>query len=105
MAIVRHLTADTKLFIEESVGLPSPMSGLEADGTRVWSLMQLERQLRPEAYGWRRGGYIDRRRTQPGSTDPRMRWLVPDVAQGAACAGSRCVTAGRGRWRVRVGCW
>jgi hypothetical protein len=33
-----------------------------ADGTRVWSLMQLERQLRPEAYGRRRGGYIDRRR-------------------------------------------
>jgi hypothetical protein len=34
-----------------------------ADGTRIWSLMQLERQLRPEAYGRRRGGYIDRRRT------------------------------------------
>jgi hypothetical protein len=34
-----------------------------ADGTRTWSLMQLERQLRPEAYGRRRGGYIDRRRT------------------------------------------
>jgi hypothetical protein len=34
-----------------------------ADGTRVWSLMQLERQLRPEVYGRRRGGYIDRRRT------------------------------------------
>jgi hypothetical protein len=25
--------------------------------------MQLERQLRPEAYGRRRGGYLDRRRT------------------------------------------
>jgi hypothetical protein len=36
---------------------------LRADGTRVWSLMQLERQLRPEAYGWRRGGYLDRRQT------------------------------------------
>ena len=33
-----------------------------ADGTRIWSLMQLERQLRPEAYGRRRGGYLDRRR-------------------------------------------
>jgi hypothetical protein len=43
--------------------------------------------------------------SEPESTDPRMRWLVPDVAQGAACGGSRCVTAGRGRWRVRVGCW
>jgi hypothetical protein len=31
-------------------------------------LMQLERQLRPEAYGRRRGGYLDRRRSQ--STDP-----------------------------------
>jgi hypothetical protein len=37
---------------------------LRADGTRVWSLMQLERQLRPEAYGRRRGGYVDRRRTR-----------------------------------------
>jgi hypothetical protein len=37
---------------------------IRADGTRIWSLMQLERQLRPEAYGRRRGGYIDRRRTR-----------------------------------------
>jgi hypothetical protein len=36
---------------------------LRADGTRIWSLMQLERQLRPEAYGRRRGGYVDRRQT------------------------------------------
>jgi hypothetical protein len=36
---------------------------LRADGTRVWSLMQLERRLRPEAYRRRRGGYLDRRRT------------------------------------------
>jgi hypothetical protein len=33
-----------------------------SDGTEVWSLMQLERQLRPQAYGTRRGGYLDRRR-------------------------------------------
>ena len=33
------------------------------DGTRIWSLMQLERLLRPEAYGRRRGGYVDRRQT------------------------------------------
>ena len=39
-----------------------------ADGTRIWSLMQLERQLRPEAYRRRRGGYLDRRRIQ--SADP-----------------------------------
>jgi hypothetical protein len=37
---------------------------IRADGTRIWSLMQLERQLRPEVYGRRRGGYLDRRRTQ-----------------------------------------
>jgi hypothetical protein len=37
---------------------------VRADGTRIWSLMQLERQLRPEAYGRRRGGYLDRRRTR-----------------------------------------
>jgi hypothetical protein len=37
---------------------------IRADGTRIWSLMQLERQLRPEAYGRRRGGYLDRRRTR-----------------------------------------
>jgi hypothetical protein len=35
---------------------------LRADGTRIWSLMQLDRQLRPEAYRRRRGGgYLDRR--------------------------------------------
>jgi hypothetical protein len=33
---------------------------IRADGTRIWSLAQLERQLRPQAYG-RRGGYLDRR--------------------------------------------
>jgi hypothetical protein len=36
---------------------------VRADGTRIWSLMQLERQLRPEAYARRRGGYLDHRRT------------------------------------------
>jgi hypothetical protein len=36
---------------------------IRADGIRIWSLMLLERQLRPEAYGRRRGGYVDRRRT------------------------------------------
>jgi hypothetical protein len=41
---------------------------LRADGTRIWSLMQLERQLRPEAYGRRRGGYLDRRRRPPVDT-------------------------------------
>ena len=35
---------------------------IRADGTRIWSLAQLERQLRPAAYGRRRGGYLARRR-------------------------------------------
>jgi hypothetical protein len=39
---------------------------IRADGARIWSLMQLERQLRPEAYRRRRGGYLDRRRI-PGA--------------------------------------
>jgi hypothetical protein len=38
---------------------------LRADGTRIWSLMELERQLHPEAYGRRRDGYPDRRRVVP----------------------------------------
>jgi hypothetical protein len=41
---------------------------LRVDGTRVWSLMQLERQLRPDAYGRVRGGYIARRRSQASGT-------------------------------------
>ena len=41
---------------------------LRVDGTRVWSLMQLERQLRPETYGRGRGGYLARRR--PRATRP-----------------------------------
>jgi hypothetical protein len=41
---------------------------VRADGTRIWSLMQLERQLRPEAYGRRRGGYLDRRRIRSANT-------------------------------------
>jgi hypothetical protein len=41
---------------------------IRVDGTKVWSLMQLERQLRPQAYGRVRGGYIARRRVRV--TDP-----------------------------------
>jgi hypothetical protein len=39
---------------------------VRADGVKIWSLMQLERQLRPQAFGRRRGGYMDRRRTPTG---------------------------------------
>jgi hypothetical protein len=44
---------------------------VRVDGTEVWSLMQLERQLRPDAYGRVRGGYIARRR--PRATGPLPR--------------------------------
>jgi hypothetical protein len=49
LATVRELAAKVEPYIR-------------TDGTKIWSLMQLERQLRPEAYGRRRGGYLDRRR-------------------------------------------
>ena len=48
LATVRELAVNVEPFIR-------------ADGTRI--VMQLERQLRPEAFDRRRGGYIDRRRT------------------------------------------
>jgi hypothetical protein len=48
LATVRELAAKLEPYVR-------------ADGRRIWSLMQLERQLRPEAYGRRRGGYVDRR--------------------------------------------
>jgi hypothetical protein len=38
---------------------------VRVDGTKVWSLMQLERTIRPEAYGRVRGGYVSRRRRPP----------------------------------------
>jgi hypothetical protein len=50
LATVRELAANVQPY-------------LRADGIWIWSLMQLERQLRPEAYRRRRGGYLDRRRT------------------------------------------
>ena len=48
--------------IQETAAKVEPY--LRADGTRIWSLMQLERQLRPRGDGRRRGGYLDRRRTR-----------------------------------------
>jgi hypothetical protein len=54
---------------------------VRADGTRIWSLMQLERQLRPEAYGRRRGGYLDRRQT-PAADASLMRSV--EVTHGQA---------------------
>jgi hypothetical protein len=51
LATIRRVAADVEPYVR-------------SDGTKVWSLMQLERQLRPEAYRRVRGGYISRRRAQ-----------------------------------------
>jgi len=48
--------------IQEAAATVEPY--ISADGTKIWSLMQLERQLRPEVYARRRGGFLDRRRTR-----------------------------------------
>ena len=58
LATVRELAANVEPYIR-------------ADGTRIWSVMQLERQLRPDAFDRRRGGYIDRRRTRSGDAERR----------------------------------
>ena len=50
LATIREAAADIEPYVR-------------ADGTRIWSLMQLEPHLRPQAYRRRRGGYLDRRRT------------------------------------------
>jgi hypothetical protein len=50
LATVRQLVAKVEPYVR-------------VDGTRIWSLMQLERQFRPEAYGRWRGGYLDPRQT------------------------------------------
>jgi uncharacterized protein len=43
---------------------------LRTDATRNWSLMQLERQIRPAAYRRRRGGYLDRRLARTADAAP-----------------------------------
>ena len=67
---------------------------LRADGTRIWSLMQLERQLRPEAYRRRRGGYLDRRR-MPAADGRGMRRRTPQngVCEVVAVADARQIIA------------
>jgi hypothetical protein len=78
LATVRELAAKLEPYVR-------------ADGRRIWSLMQLERQLRPEAYGRRRGGYIDRRQTLAAS------WSV-----AAAAARSWSPALGRASTAPRV---
>jgi hypothetical protein len=49
---------------------------VRVDGTKVWSLMQLERQLRPTAYGRVRGGYIAAAGSEPPTPEAyeQLRW-------------------------------
>jgi hypothetical protein len=55
--------------IQEAAAYVEPY--LRVDGTKVWSLMQLEHHLCPDAYGRVRGGYIARWR--PRATGPLRR--------------------------------
>jgi hypothetical protein len=55
LATVRELAATVEPYVR-------------ADGELIWSLMLLERQLRPEQFGRRRGGYIDRRTRPAGQS-------------------------------------
>jgi hypothetical protein len=56
-----------------------------ADCARIWSLTQLERQLRPEAYARRRGGYLDRRQIPAADIESiRASVLTPYGASAAA---------------------
>ena len=55
LAVIQRAAADIEPYIR-------------VDGSEVWSLMLLERQLRPEAYGRVRGGYISRRRRPAADT-------------------------------------
>jgi hypothetical protein len=59
LATVRELAANVEPY-------------LRSDGVKVWSLMLLERQLRPEQFGRRRGGYIDRRTRPVGQSRQRV---------------------------------
>jgi hypothetical protein len=70
LATVRELAAKVEPYIR-------------SDGTEIWSLMQLERQLRPEAFGRRRGGYVG------PSTNPGHR----RVGRGLSEAVYRCLLA------------
>jgi hypothetical protein len=70
LAVVRELAANVEPYIR-------------TDGTKLWSLMQLERQLRPDAYRRRRGGYLDRRQSaRDRQADRSLDGLHPGIEQG-----------------------
>jgi hypothetical protein len=59
LATIQRIAADVEPYVR-------------ADGTGVWSLMQLELQLDPDAFGPRwNGGYLTRRRPRTPSHDFR----------------------------------
>ena len=54
---------------------------LRADGTKIWSLMQLERQLRPEAYRRRRAATLTADKARPPmSRDGQGREVPEDIS-------------------------
>ena len=82
-AIVQRAAADVEPYIR-------------VDGSKVWSLMLLDRQLHAEAYGRVRGGYVSRRRRRPGTT----------VRPGSAtCARQSTASAAWGAWKVHPRGW
>jgi hypothetical protein len=56
LATIQRVAADVEPYIR-------------VDGSKVWSLMQLEWRLHPEAYRRVRGGYVSRRR-RPAHDQP-----------------------------------
>jgi hypothetical protein len=76
---------------------------IRVDGTKVWSLMQLERRLRPETYGRVRGGYLSRRRVQTKqagttqATGTARRRRTPDGSGDTSAGGPAAPGGAAGR--------
>jgi hypothetical protein len=82
-AIVQRAAADVDSYIR-------------VHGSKVWSLMLLDRQLHAEAYGPVRGGYVScRRRPARDYRSPRS----------ATCARQSTASAAWGAWKVHPRGW
>jgi hypothetical protein len=62
---------------------------VRVDGTKVWSLMQLERKLRPQAYGRVRGGYLARRRVRATDTWMALLSLLLSAVHSSGSSSAR----------------
>jgi hypothetical protein len=77
---------------------------VRVDGMKVWSLTQLERQLRPHAYGRVRGGYIARRQVRPAIPEPHQEFLAGTAVLLERLPCRRLPSVGSTRWlRSRPG--